>query len=41
MASKMKPKKYGDRQTVEHEVVGEGAEAILNAALERAASVKP
>lgn len=41
MASKMKPKKYGDRQTVEHEVVGEGAEAILNAAIERAASAKP
>lgn len=37
MASKMKPKKYGDRQHVEHELVGEGIEGKLDAALRRAA----
>lgn len=39
MSSKMKPKKYGDRQTVEHELVGEGVEAKLEAAMARAAQV--
>lgn len=40
MMSKMKPKKYGDRQTVEHEVLEDGVEVKLELAISRAAGAR-